>query len=70
MVDCKINDDERMQLRSTQFDNRTEMLVRCRLHQLMEGVQGFTQSHWMPSLVKYLHRIPLLDDMVAFLKKR
>ena len=35
----------------------------------MEGVQGFTQSHWMPSLVEYLHRIPPLDDRVAFHKK-
>jgi hypothetical protein len=43
--------------------------VQCRLHRPMEGVQGFTRSHWTPSSVKYLHHIPPLDDRVAFLKK-
>ena len=69
MVDHKIDDDKWMHLRPTQSDGRTETLVQCRLHRPMEGVQGFTWSHWTPSLVEYLHRIPPLDDRVAFLKK-
>ena len=69
MVDRAIDNGERMHLRPTQLDSRTETLVQCRLHRLMEGVQGFTRSHWTPSSVEYLHRIPPLDDRVAFPKK-
>lgn len=34
----------------TCFYGRTNALVRCRLHRLMEGVHGFIQSYWMLSL--------------------
>jgi hypothetical protein len=31
----------------------------------MEHIQGFTRSHWMLSLVKWLHRIALAAAMVG-----
>jgi hypothetical protein len=54
-----------MHLSPTQFYGHADVLMQCLLHQLMEGVQGFTQSHWMPSLVKYLLCIIPLDDGVG-----
>jgi hypothetical protein len=36
------------------FDGRGSALVQYRLHCLMEEVQGFTKSHWLPPLGKYL----------------
>jgi hypothetical protein len=42
MVDDEIVDGDQMHLRPTWFEGLTEALVRCRLHQPMEGVQGFT----------------------------
>ena len=38
-----------MHLRPTQFDGRADAPVRCHLHRPMEGVQGFTRSHWTPA---------------------
>jgi hypothetical protein len=31
----------------------------------MEHIQGFTRSHWMLSLVKWLHRIALAAAMMV-----
>jgi hypothetical protein len=35
------------------FDGHGDVLVRNRAHCLMEEVQSFTRSHWMPPLGKY-----------------
>jgi hypothetical protein len=35
------------------FDGHGDAPVRNRSHRLMEEVQGFTKSHWMPPLGKY-----------------
>ncbi len=38
--------------------------ARREAHRLIEHVQGFTRSHWMPSLVKCLHHIAQAAAMV------
>ncbi len=35
------------------FDGRGGALVQYHAYRLMEEVQGFTRSHWMPPLGKY-----------------
>ena len=65
MVDDEIVDGDQMHLRPTWFEGLTEALVRCRLHQPMEGVQGFTWGHWTSPLGKYLHCIAPAATRVA-----
>jgi hypothetical protein len=36
------------------FDGHRDAAVRYRAHRLMEEVQGFTRSHWMPPSGKHL----------------
>jgi hypothetical protein len=36
------------------FDGHCNVAVQYRVHCLMEEVQGFTRSHWMPPLGKHL----------------
>jgi hypothetical protein len=36
------------------FDGHRDAAVRYHVHHLMEEVQGFTRSHWMPPLGKHL----------------
>jgi hypothetical protein len=38
---CAIIDDDQMHLRPTQFDGCADLLVQCRIHCPMEGVQSF-----------------------------
>jgi hypothetical protein len=42
---------------ATRFNAQIHALARNRRYQPIEGVQGFTRSHWTPSLGKYSGRI-------------
>jgi hypothetical protein len=53
----------------THFDGHADVPVQCRLHRPMEGVQGFTQSHWTPPLGEYSHRIAPADNKVVCKEK-
>ncbi len=46
------------------FKCHGDVAVRRGVHHQMEHIQGFTQSHWMPPLVKCLHRIAAAAAMV------
>jgi hypothetical protein len=46
-----------MNLRLTRFNDRLDAPAQHRQYQLILGVQGFTRSHWTPSLGEYSHRI-------------
>ena len=46
------------------FDCHGNAAVRRRAHCLIEHVQGFTGSHWMPPSVKCSHRIAPAAAMV------
>ena len=46
-----------MHLRRSHFDARADAPARHRRHRPIEGVQGFTRSHWTPPLGEYLGRI-------------
>ena len=50
------------------FDGRGDAAVQRGLHRPMEHIQGFTQSHWMPSSIKCLHRITPAATMVINFK--
>jgi hypothetical protein len=69
MVGVKINDAKQYTTIATHFDGRDEAPVQCCIYCLMEGVQGFTRSHWTPPSGKYLLRIILADNRVACKKK-
>ncbi len=58
-----------MHLRPTRFDARDDAPARHRRYRPMEGVQGFTQSHWTLSSGKYSRRIAPADCGVAMQKK-
>jgi hypothetical protein len=45
----QINDNEKCRQIAGSFDCHADAVVRRGAHRLMEHVQGFTQSHWMPS---------------------
>jgi hypothetical protein len=46
-----------MHLRPTRFDGRADAPARHRRHRPIEGVQGFTRSHWTPLSGEYSGRI-------------
>ena len=54
-----------MHLNATPVDGRADTPARYRVHLSMEGVQGFTQSHWAPPMGKYSRRIAPADNGVA-----
>ena len=63
---CKqiIGDDEKCRQIAGDFDCHADVAIRCGAHCPMEHIRGFTQSHWMPPLVKCLHCIALVAAMV------
>jgi hypothetical protein len=65
MADVEINDAKQYTTVATLFDSRNDAPVQCRVHRLMEGVQGFTRSHWTPPLGKDLLHIIPADNGVA-----
>ncbi len=46
------------------FDCHADAAVHGRAHCPLEHIQGFTQSHWMPPLVKCLHCLAPAAAMV------
>ncbi len=46
------------------FDCHTDAVARRRVHRLIQHVQGFTRSHWMPPSGECLRRIPPAAVMV------
>jgi hypothetical protein len=46
------------------YDCHVDVALRCGAHCLMEHIQGFTRSHWMPQLGECLHRIALATAKV------
>ena len=54
----------------TCFNSQADTPIQYQVHCLMKGVQGFTWSHWKPSLVKYSCRIPPASNMVTCRIKR
>ena len=58
-----------MHLRPTRFDARDDAPARHRRYRPMEGVQGFTRSHWTPSSGEYSRCIAPADKRVAIRKK-
>ena len=60
----KIKDDEKCKRITGNFDCHADAAVRCRVHRRMTHIQGFTRSHWMPPLSKYLCHIALAAAMV------
>jgi hypothetical protein len=46
-----------MHLRPSRFDARDDALAQHRRYRPIEGVQGFTRSHWTPLSDEYLLRI-------------
>jgi hypothetical protein len=69
MADVEINIAKEYTTIATCFYGRDDALVQCRIHCPMEGVQGFTRSHWTPPLGKYSLRIIPADNGVACKKK-
>jgi hypothetical protein len=65
MVDVEIDNAKQYTTIATHFDGRNDAPVQCCIHCPMEGVQGFTKSHWMAPLGKYLLRIIPADNGVA-----
>ncbi len=69
MVDVEIDDAKQYTTIATCFNGRNDVTVQCRVHCPMEGVQGFTRSHWMPPSGKYFLCIILVDNGVACKKQ-
>ena len=46
------------------FDFHGDSAVQCGAHRLIERIQGFTRSHWMPPSVECSHRIAPAAAMV------
>jgi hypothetical protein len=69
MVDVEIDDAKQYTTMATCFNGRDDAPVQCCIHCPMEGVQGFTKSHWMLPLGKYLLRVIPADNGVACKKK-
>jgi hypothetical protein len=46
------------------FDGYADAVVQCGVHRLMEHLSGFTGSHWIPPLGKFLCRIASTAAMV------
>jgi hypothetical protein len=59
---CKhiIEDNKKCRHIAGGFDHHAQMVVvQCRVHCLMELIQGFTRSHWVLPLGECLHHIAL-----------
>ena len=44
----RIDDNKKCRQIAGDFDGHGDASVRRKVHRLMEHIQGFTQSHWMP----------------------
>ncbi len=69
-VNVEINDAKQYTTTAPCFDGRDDAPVQCRVYCPIEGVQGFTRSHWTLPRGKYLLHIIPEDNGVACKKKR
>jgi hypothetical protein len=69
MVDVEINNAKQYTTVATHFDGHNDAPLQCRVHRPIEGVQGFTRSHWTPPSGEYFLRIIPADNGVACKKK-
>jgi hypothetical protein len=53
----QINGNKKCRQINGNFDCHGDAAVRRGAYRPMDHIRGFTQSHWMPSLVKCLRRI-------------
>ena len=60
----RINDNEKCRQINRDFDCHADAAVQRGAHRLMEHIQGFTWSLWMPPLVECLRRIAPAAAMV------
>ena len=60
----RINNNEKCRQIAGNFNCHGDAAVRCGEHRPMEHTQGFTRSHWMPSLVECLLHIAPTATMV------
>jgi hypothetical protein len=60
----EIDNVEKYMSFSGHFDDHAGAAMQYDVHLSMEEVHGFTRSHWMPPLGKYLHRIAPVATMV------
>jgi len=60
----QIGDNKKCRQIAGDFDCHTDAAVRRRAHRLIQHVQGFTRSHWMPSSGECLHHIAPAAIMV------
>ncbi len=61
----RIDDNGKCRQIADNFDCHVDAVVRRGAHCLMEHIQGFTRSHWMPPLVECLHHITPAASMVG-----
>jgi len=60
----RINSNKKSRRMDGNFDCHGNVAVRRGAHRLMEHIQGFTRSHWMPPSGECLRRIALTATMV------
>ena len=60
----RINDNKKCRQIAGNFDGHGDAAVQREAHHLMEHIQGFTRSHWIPPLGECLRRIALTAAMV------
>ena len=63
---CKkiVGDEEKYRHIAGNFDHHADAAVRCGAHHLMEHIQGFSRSHWMPPSGECLRPIAQAAAMV------
>jgi hypothetical protein len=62
--DNEIDDNKKYTSNAGHFDDHADAAVQHRSHCLIENIQGFTESHWMPPSGECLRRIALAAAMV------
>jgi hypothetical protein len=63
----KINNDKKCRHISGTFNCHEDEAVQLRAHRLMEHIQGFTLSHWMPPTGECLRHIaPAAAKVINF----
>ena len=62
--DNRIEDCKKYREIACCFDGRGNAAVRCDAHCLMEHINGYTGSHWMPPSGECLHHITPVAAMV------
>jgi hypothetical protein len=60
----QIGDNKKCRQIAGDFDCHTDAAVRRKEHRLIEHIQGFTWSHWMPPLGECLRCTTLVAAMV------